>query len=106
MNPDLAAHDVTGVAWTDDATMVWNPTSAAVRYHVYRAPLESLAYSSFGTCENGLDATLTDTWLSDTTVPAPGQVFFYEVTSIDGSGEEHTLGIGSCAERSNFNACP
>ena len=97
---------MTGLVWTGPATLVWQPEPGAVEYHVYRTALSTLAYSSFGTCEDGLDVVRTDTTLIDPGVPPPGEGYFYKITLEDGSGKEFTLGSGTCAVRSNFSACP
>ena len=78
----------------------------AAEYHVYRAPLSTLSYSAFGTCEDESDAIRTDTVLTDRDLPPAGDGFYYRITTEDGVGEEFTLGVGTCAERSNFSACP
>ena len=98
--------EVTGLAWTGRTTLEWIPEPTAVEYHVYRAPLSALAYSAFGTCEDGLDAVRTDTVLTDATVPPIGDGYYYTITVEDSSGAESTLGAGTCAERSNFAPCP
>jgi hypothetical protein len=105
-NTTITPPEVTGLVWTGPATLEWSPEPTAVEYHVYRAALSALAYSAFGTCEDGLDAVSADATLTDTGVPSTGEGFYYEITMEDASGGESTLGIGSCAERSNFAACP
>jgi len=40
----------------------------------------------------------------DTGSPAPGQTWVYLVSAANGPAEG-TLGLGTCAERSNFGSC-
>ena len=68
--------------------------------------MTTLAYDAFGTCEDGLDADRTDTELFDPDVPGVGEAWYYLVTAEEGGGEEGTLGLATCTERSNFTACP
>jgi hypothetical protein len=105
-NTALAPQVVTGLVWTGPTTLEWTAEPTAVEYHVYRAPLSTLAYSAYGTCADGLELVRTDTTLTDVSVPAPGDGFYYKITMEDSSSEEYTLGLGTCAERSNFTACP
>ena len=105
-NTSIGPPEVSGLSWTGQATLVWNPVPAAVEYHVYRGILSTLAYSDFGTCGNTLDVIRTDTTLTDAGTPPPGDGFYYLITVGDDVGDESTLGVGTCAERSNFIACP
>jgi subtilisin family serine protease len=105
-NAAITLHEVTGLAWTGRTTMEWDPAPGAVEYHVYRGPLVSLTDSAFGACADDLDADRTDTMLSDTSVPPSGAGFYYRITMEDFSGEESSLGVGTCAEGSNFTPCP
>ena len=66
-------------------------------------------YSSFATCDDGLDLDRTDTELTDTGVPPLGKGWYYLITAEDTDPEpprEGTLGLAACAERSNFTPCP
>ncbi len=105
-NTTISPQEVSGLIWTGPTILEWNPSTASTVYHIYRGDLSELAYSSFGTCEDQLESTLSDTRLSDETLPSPGQALYYSVTVEDSFGRESSLGVGSCAERSNFNACP
>lgn len=100
--------EVTNALWLGEQTLTWDPIlqiGAAVTYHVYRDTLSALAYSSFGSCRDDRDPDLTDTVLTDGETPPPGQAFFYLITAELGAVVEGSLGLGTCAERSNFNAC-
>jgi hypothetical protein len=44
-------------------------------------------------------------WLDDG-LPSPGEGWFHLITVEEQGGSEGTLGLGTCAERSNFEACP
>jgi hypothetical protein len=105
-NPALVPGEVTNVRWTGHAAMIWDPVATAVEYHVYRTALSSLGYTSFGACRDDLDPDRTDTALADVELPAAGQGFGYLITAENGAASEGTLGFGTAAERSNFNACP
>ena len=105
-NTAITAQEVTGMLWTGPTTLEWNPESSEVEYHVYRASLSTLGYSAFGTCEDALDAVRTDATLTDADVPPAGTGFYYEITLENAAGWESSLGFGTCAERSNFTACP
>ncbi len=105
-NTAIVPQDVYGLTWTGPTVLEWAPSPTSTVYHVYRGDLSALGYSSFGTCEDQLESTHTDTRLSDGTLPSPGEALFYSVTVEDSFGRESSLGMGSCAERSNFDACP
>ncbi len=105
-NTAIAPQEVTGLIWTGPTILEWNPSITSTVYHIYRGDLSSLAYSSFGTCEDQLESTLDDTRLSDATLPSPGEALYYSITAENPFGRESSLGVGSCAERSNFDACP
>jgi hypothetical protein len=87
-------------------TLLWDAEVSAVEYHVYRLPLNSLGFSLYGTCMDGLDADRTDTELFDDEVPAPGSGLVYLITAEDVLGNEGTMGVATQAERSNFAPCP
>ncbi len=106
MNTAIAPKEVHGLIWTSPTMLEWTPSPTSTVYHVYRDDLSALGYSSFGTCEDQLESTHSDTRLSDETLPLPGEALFYSVTVEDSFGRESSLGAGSCAERSNFDACP
>ncbi len=104
-NGDLAPNRVEGLIFTDADTLVWDSHPWAQYYHVHRGWLADLEYSHFGPCRDDLDGDLTDTELIDSEPPLSGAGFFYSIT-IHGARGEGSLGIGTCAERSNFNPCP
>jgi hypothetical protein len=104
-NASLSPGDVAQLRWTDDDTLVWDAEPSAVEYHVYRGDVSALGYAYFGTCRDDLDTLRTDTSLLDTEDPLPGAATFYLITAEDGAGEEGTLGLATCAERSNFDTC-
>jgi hypothetical protein len=105
----LVPGDVQNLQWLDADTLQWDPEPSADEYHVYRDLIETLSYSSFATCNDGLDTDRTDTELVDFGVPPPGKGWYYLITAEDTDPEpsrEGTLGLASCAERSNFTPCP
>ncbi len=104
-NTTLSPGPVANLRWLDHDTLVWDPVPVAVEYHVYRQPVTSLGYDSFGTCEDTLDTDRTDTELVDAGEPAIGATWTYLITADDG-GDEGTLGLATCTERSNFAPCP
>jgi len=87
-------------------TLLWDVEASAVEYHVYRLPLNSLGFSLYGTCMDGMDADRTDTEWFDDEVPAPGNGLVYLITAEDVLGNEGTMGVATKAERSNFAPCP
>ena len=105
-NTTLVPGEVENLRWTDPETMEWDAEPAAVEYHIYRDLVTTLAYDAFGTCQDIIDADRTDTELFDNAVPGDGEAWYYLVTAEDGGGEEGTLGLATCTERSNFTACP
>jgi hypothetical protein len=104
-NTALSPADVANLRWTDARTLVWDAEPAATEYHVYRDDLANLGYDDFGACRDDLDGVVTDTTLDDNESPLSGQCFYYLITAEETGGEEGTLGLGTCAERSNFAAC-
>ena len=83
------------------------PSAAANgEYHVYRLPTTALGYDLFGVCEDGLDVDRTDTELIDSAEPDSGVAWAYIITAEDAGGNEGSMGLATCTERSNFNACP
>jgi len=105
-NPALSPPTAEGLSWTSGSTQSWIAEPTATRYHIYRDDLNALSYASFGSCRDDLDADPTDTVLIDAEEPLPGAAFFYVITVEDAVPEESSLGLGRCAERSNFAACP
>lgn len=97
---------VTGLVWTGKTTLGLSSEPSAAEYHVYRANLDAIGYDDFGLCRNGLDASRTDTVLSDAQLPAPGQGYFYGITAEDAGGNQGSLGFGSCVERGTYDPCP
>jgi len=104
-DPNPASGEVTGLQWIDGQTLVWNITPGADEYHVYRDLLSNLSGSGTNECRDDLDPFRSDTNLFDPELPAPGTGFFYVVTAESATGEEGTLGLGTCAERSNLDPC-
>ena len=66
----------------------------------------TLGYGSSAACRNDLDPDPSDTMLVDAVLPAVNQGFFYLITVEGPADAEGSLGRTTCAERSNFNACP
>ena len=94
------------LVWNDVSSLSWPAVVGALEYQVYRGSLSMLGYGQFGSCRNDLDPDRTDTVLLDVEEPPTGQGFAYLITAADGLGAESGMGQASCAERSNFAACP
>ena len=92
--------------WSDDATLMWDVEASAATYNIYRGELANLGFDHYGDCRNDLDGNLADTQLIDGETPSPGGAFFYTIASDSGGSKEGTTGVGTCAERSGFSACP
>jgi len=105
-NGTLEPVQAQGLLWLDRETLVWDVEPAAVEYHVYRDLFSTLGYDAFGTCRDAMDSDRTDTQLLDPDEPLPGEGWFYLITVEDGLANESTLGVGGCAERSNYVPCP
>lgn len=105
-NAVLTPGPVANLRWTGHVTLQWDAVVGAGEYHVYRATIASLGYGNFGTCRDDLDADRTDTVLTDFEAPASGAGFAYAISAEGGAGVEGSLGLASCAERSNFTPCP
>ena len=103
----LVPGEVTGLVWQSDSLLQWNAVPGATEYHVYRDFVSTLSFGSFASCADGIDGVRTDTELVDTdTASLPvGSAWYYLITADDGT-REGSLGYGTCAERSNFTACP
>ena len=106
INAGLVPGDVPNLRWSNKTVVTWGTEPTAVEYHVYRDTLPTLRYGHFATCQDGLDNNRTDLTFSDPQLPASGQGFSYLITAEDGAGNEGTLGLARCAERSNFIPCP
>jgi hypothetical protein len=105
-NSALAPGDVANLRWSDADTLLWDAEPSASEYHVYRGPVSELSYLLFGTCQDGIDGDRTNTTLDDTTLPTTGDALYYVITAEDSGGNEGTLGLAGCVERSNFTPCP
>jgi hypothetical protein len=105
-NTTLVPGAVESIRWIDPDTMEWEIEPAAIEYHIYRDLVTSLAYDAFGTCRDDLDLDRTDTQLFDPEVPGADEAWYYLVTSEGNGGEEGSLGLATCTERSNFTPCP
>lgn len=101
--------EVPNVRWTSKTSLEWDAETTSLEYHVCQGTLANLGYADFGACYDVGDPDRTDLLLLETTDPAPGEGYFYVITSDDlagAGGEESTLGMGRRAERSNFAVCP
>jgi CTP:molybdopterin cytidylyltransferase MocA len=105
LNPNPAPAEVAHVRWASRTVLNWDAVPANPRYHVYRGALSALGYTYVGNCRDDLDVNLADTTLTDGEIPQPGTGFFYVIDAEDAAGRESSLGLGTCAERSNFNRC-
>ena len=97
---------VQNIRLTSAQMVAWDAVASAVRYNVYRDLASTISYGSPRTCRNDLDPDLTDTSFFDPAVPPPGEAFAYSVAAVSGTGDEGSLGTGTCAERSNPSPCP
>jgi len=105
-NPALVPAEATGLRWTGKSTMIWDLDPDARYFHLYRGALADLFYDDFGTCRDDLLVGQSTAEMSDSELPVPGAGFYYHVTIEDHQRKESSLGVGACAERSNFSPCP
>ena len=105
-NTTLLPAEATGLAWTDKRTMTWNEDLSVAAYHLYRGTLANLDFDDYGVCRDDLLPFPTATNMTDPEIPLPGDGFFYEVSHDSGLDGESSLGVGRCAERSNYQPCP
>lgn len=111
VNTALTPGEVHSLRWLDKNTLRWDVVAAVERYNVYKDLLDTLAHGSFATCAAGLDIDPTDSELLDTAIPPAGAGWYYLITSVDTDQTpiaEGTLGMATCAERSNVGpgVCP
>lgn len=71
--------ETAAVRWDSESLLRWDASPFADRYDLLRVTLPGIAPSQFGDCINSLDADPTNTELSDTQSPAPGQGLGYLV---------------------------
>ena len=99
----LPPGEVTGVLFSDDVTLVWNPEKSTGAYNLYRSLLSGIT-PGFGACEQ---PDLPGETATDADVPAVGTGFFYLVTAENILAEEGTKGFqSSSVERANAAPCP
>ena len=79
---------------------------SAATSHLYRGELASLYFDDYGVCRDDLVPFPTAASMTDAEIPLPGDGFFYEVTRSSVTYGESSLGMGRCAERSNYGPCP
>jgi hypothetical protein len=91
------------IQWTAPDVLAWTASPGASAYNVYRGSLATLSFIDFGSC---LAAGQILTSIVEDEPLAAGEGRFYLVTVVDTPPAEGTLGLGKCAERSNFNRCP
>ena len=105
MTPGLPASLVTGLMWVNDTMLVWDGHASAAEYHLYRESMSVFGSDAFGMCHDTSDPDRTDTLFAELDTPALGEAWIYMITVEDGV-DEQSLGLGTCAERSNFTPCP
>ena len=105
-NPALVPAEATGLLWSGKDAMIWDADPGARDFHLYRGALADLFYDDFGTCRDDLLIGSSSAEMNDPELPLPGAGFYYAVTVEGQRREESSLGVGACAERSNFNPCP
>ena len=103
--PNYEPYEVRNLVFQDADTVTWDTNSQTSQYHVYRGNLADLGFDFYGVCRDDLDTDLTDTELVDGEVPGPGAGFTYAITIEHFAFVRH-LGVGTCAERSNYAPCP
>jgi hypothetical protein len=86
--------------------MAWHADPDADDSHVYRGDLASLGFDYYGVCRDDLIPSRNANYIDDPETPLAGAGFFYEVTHSTRADGEASLGVGSCAERSNYQPCP
>lgn len=97
-NSTVANNTYAGLDWTDKQTMTWDEALSVSRYHLY--------FDDYGMCLDDLLTSPTATLMTDPETPLPGEGFFYEVSHDSALDGESSLGMGRCAERSNYRSCP
>ncbi len=96
--------EVTGLRFTDAATLVWAPERSAGIYNLYRGGIDDLALGGYGSC---LDDSLSDESSVDVERPPVGNGFAYLVTAENRLEEEGSLGTDSAgSEREPGSPCP
>ena len=105
-NPALLPAEATGLVWTDKQTLTWDEDLSVAGYHLYRGALANLYFDDYGVCRDDLLPFPTATLMTDPEIPLPGDGFFYEVSHDSALDGESSLGVGRCAERSNYRSCP
>ncbi|MDQ7008223.1 MAG: hypothetical protein Q9Q40_13440 [Acidobacteriota bacterium] len=95
--------EVSGLRFTDDTTLVWDPEKSVGVYDVYRDALAAVSGGGYGTC---WQEDLAGTTTTDPDVPGPGSGFFYLVTAENRLGEEGTKGSDSGGAPRGGSACP
>ena len=108
-NTTLTPGGVANARWISKTVLTWDTTPGAAEYHVYRDLRSNLSYANFGVCRDDLDATRTDTQLTDTSNPAAGQCLVYVIATDDlggPGGAEGTMCEAKCMEWSNSAPCP
>ena len=96
--------EVRGLVFDDDETLRWLSNRSASLYNLYRDDTGSVVGGGYGEC---LQLGLSQPTTNDFDPPAPGESFFYLVTSVNRLSEEGTKGWDSFgAVRPNPNPCP
>ena len=94
---------IRGLRFVDDDTLAWEADPDSVNYLVLSATLGEGAYNPSWACL-GLTGALSYS-LPSSAIPA-GSGLAYVVVGQDESGQQGSLGSGTCAERSNDVVCP
>jgi hypothetical protein len=100
--------------WIDPSILAWDAMPGAGQYNVYRRTMEGLTDGDgdglpdggYGDCQNESDPDPSDTFFTDTDLPAlTDQVFMYLVSYTDGAGETG-LGATSTGDGRVVVPCP
>jgi hypothetical protein len=98
------AGEVDGLRLTSKTELAWNIEPSSGFYNIYRASLNAIVSSGYGSCLQYAVATTTST---DADPVAPATGFFYLVTVSNLLAQEGTKGASSNGvERPNGAPCP
>lgn len=96
--------EVTGLAFTNPLTLVWDPEPSVGVYNLYRGSLKSLDTATFGDC---LQTNLPVATATDSDPIPPGETgYFYLIAAENSLLEEGTKGFSSDGTPRSGPVCP